>query len=153
MWTPSPLSELIEAFPLDKEWDRALRARDSICLWAYEEIGEPRDTVEEWMVENGITKRRVARCWTDPRQQAAVYEVEEAFVKLREVDDEFEKVRHIVGTWRPGRERTLHATLDEYIEILEQLEGQVHFWANEVCRLVDEAQSFVDEQLEEALAG
>lgn len=128
----APLEELLEGLPIDSAIERARLAMEDICLSKKEPIKVPRNRIEEWMLENGATHRRVSLPWTDKAQQELVLFANESFEELRQLDEHFESTRRIVASWQPENKLFLPHTLDEYITELRNLEEAIYRQADEV---------------------
>jgi hypothetical protein len=155
-WEPAPLGELLYGYPLDACFDSARAARDRAFSWGKEEIGEPRDGIEEFMLDNGITHRRVQRPWTDLSQRQRAQAVDDAFERFHTAWDALDVVRRVLIGWVPDDEHPLEeplGSMDEHIAALRLCERKVHELSDEVIRLADEQRRFEDAQLEAALRG
>jgi hypothetical protein len=147
-WEEAPLEELLEGISVNNEINVALEVLNSVRLWRSEEIDEPRDHIEEWLLDNGVSKRQVYEQWENPTIFAALDRAELQYFLLEMLEREFEEKRRIVWSWQPENEQLLPFTLDEYITELRDYEKQIHQQSLAVARHAKVVREVINEELE-----
>ena len=151
-WQPSSLEDLLEGVVVDDEVNRALRAIASVSPHHWERIDEPRDEIEELVVDNDLEVRCVQDEWDDPVRWLAVDKVELAVFIIKVLSGRYEEVRLIIASWQIEDESLLPHSFDEYVTKLRGLETQIHRQADETCALAFEARLLMDEQIEQSFS-
>jgi len=151
-WQPSSLEDLLEGVVVDDEVNRALKAIASVSPHHWEHIDEPRDEIEELVVDNDLEVRCVQDEWDDPARWLAVDKVELAVFIIKVLSSKYEERRLIITSWQTEDEHLLPHSLDEYVAQLRSLEVQIHRQADETCALAFEARLLMDEQIEQSFS-
>jgi len=151
-WQPSSLEDLLEGVTVDDEVNRALKAIFSVSPHHWERIEEPRDEIEELVVDNDLEVRCVQDEWDDPLRWLAVDRVELAVFIIGVLAGKYEERRLIVASWQTEDKSLLPHSFDEYVEELKSLELQIHRQAEETCGLAFEARMLMDNQIEQSFS-